>query len=192
MYLSLSSIRMPKVLASSVVIAVLGLTVLGCAPRGSGGSGGPPGQGPAYSGNPLVAGHTTSVAAASRTVGFSLLTPRSTAAIKNVNLTRTWVNPRLRQAAIILDGGKVTVMMWRVPADRKNAIAYFDGIVKDHLGKDRIGRVDGAPALIIKQRTDVKHSNPAWIEFYKNGIDVNVYSASYKTAALVSLADTLR
>jgi hypothetical protein len=93
---------------------------------------------------------------------------------------------------MVFDDGKVTVMMWPIPADRKNAIAYYKGIINDHLGNDHIGTVDGVPALIIKQHTDKKHENPAWIEFYKHGVDVNVYSAHYKTAALVRLADTLR
>jgi hypothetical protein len=37
--------------------------------------------------------------------------PRSTAAIKNVRLTRTWVNPKEQQVAFVFDGGNVTVMM---------------------------------------------------------------------------------
>lgn len=177
-----------------MTLLALSAFVLGCAPRGSGGSGGPPGHGPAYAkgGNPLVAGHTTSVASATRQVGFRLLMPRPTAAIGNVMLSRTWVNPREHQVALVFDGGKVTVMMWPVPADRRNPIAYYKSIIKDHLGNDHIGLVDGVPALIIKQHSDVKHANPAWIEFYKDGIDVNVYSAHYKTSALVKLADSLK
>lgn len=194
MNLFLPSTRIVKILTSTAAIVALSCTAIGCITRGSGGSGGPPGRGPAYEngGNPLVAGHATSVATATRLVGFRLLMPRPTSAIGDVELSRTWVNPKDRQAALVFDGGKITVMMWPVPADRKNAIAYYKGIIKDHLGNDHIGIVDGVPALIIKQHTDVKHKNPAWIEFYKRGIDVTVYSAHYQTSALVKLADTLK
>jgi hypothetical protein len=87
----------------------------------------------------------------------------------------------------MLDGRKIMIMMWPVPADRKNAVASYKTMIKNHLGTERIGRVDGVPALIIDQHTVVNHSNPAWIEFYKNGIDVNVYSASFTTSALLKL-----
>jgi hypothetical protein len=188
------SVRTAEVLIINTMLLALAATAVGCATRGSGGSGGRPGDGPAYNygGNPLTAGHTTSLAAANRIVGFRILMPRSTSAIRNVNLSQTWVYPEERQVALVFDSGNVTVMQWPIPADRRSAISYYKGIIKDHLGNDHIGRVDGVQALIIKQHTDVKHTNPAWIEFYKNGIDVNIYSAHYKTSDLVKLANTLR
>jgi hypothetical protein len=109
-----------------------------------------------------------------------------------VQIAQTWVNARDRQVAFILARGKVTIMMWPVPDDRKDVIAYFTNIINDHLSKDHIGRVGSLPVLIVEQHSDVKHTNPAWIEFYKNGIDINIYSTSYPSTALLGLADALR
>src|SRR6266568_6420320 len=45
------------------------------------------------------------------------------------------------------------------------------------------------PALIIVPRTDGCGSNPAWVEFDRRGVDINVFSSRYGTDDLLSVAD---
>ena len=50
----------------------------------------------------------------------------------------------------------------------------------------------GQPALVISPRTDGCDSNPAWVEFKRNGIDIDIHSSSYGTDTLLAVADSLR
>jgi hypothetical protein len=56
-----------------------------------------------------------------------------------------------------------------------------------------IGRVNGGPALIVlKPNIDYCHASPALVEFYWRGIDISVFSRSYRAAALLRIADSMR
>lgn len=54
-----------------------------------------------------------------------------------------------------------------------------------------IGHVHSHPALVISPRTDGCGSNPALVEFDHGGIDISIYSTSYGTQTLLSVADSL-
>jgi hypothetical protein len=142
--------------------------------------------------DPLIVGQRTSVAGASAAVGFRVLTPRPSPAIARVDIAQVWVNSKLRQVALVLDNRKITVMMWPVQAARRNAVKYFRAFMAQNHASIYIGRVNGSPALVIRPRTDAGRSNPAWIEFYRHGIDINIYSASFGPKALLELAASMR
>jgi hypothetical protein len=63
-------------------------------------------------------------------------------------------------------------------------------IVQSHVAA-AIGPVHSHPALVITPRTDMCGSNPAWVEFDSGGIDISIYSTSYGTQTLLSVADSL-
>lgn len=142
--------------------------------------------------DPLIQGQPASAASASAAVGFSVPTPTPSRAVSNVRLTQAWVNRQSREVALVLDGGKATVMMWPVAAANRNAVSYFKEFTAQNNARAWIGRINGSPALVIRQHTDADHANPAWVEFYRDGIDINIYSSSYSSSTLVELAATLK
>ncbi len=111
------------------------------------------------------------------------------AAARRSNLTQTWVDNR-RHVALSFARGKITITM--APANYSNARTEFRRFIAQNHAVAVIGHVHRHPALVITPRTDGCGSNPAWVEFKRNGIDVNIYSASYGTNTLLSIADSLR
>ena len=77
------------------------------------------------------------------------------------------------------------------PANYSNARTEFRRFIRENHAAAVIGHVHRHPALVITPRTDGCGSNPALVEFKHNGIDVNIYSASYGTQTLLSVADGL-
>jgi hypothetical protein len=138
-------------------------------------------------GSQLGLGRATTIAGAQDAAGFSLLVPQVPAA-RPANLIHVWVDDR-RHVALVFAAGKVTIMLAR--ANYSDALADFRRfIVQNHVAAS-IGHVHNRPALVISPRTDVCGSNPAWVEFDHGGIDINIYSTSYGTDTLLSVADSL-
>ena len=142
--------------------------------------------------DPLGVGRRMSVSDARAAVGFAVLMPRPSGAVARVHVTQAWVNSISRQVALVLDHGKITVMMWPVQAFHKNAVKYFREFIAQNHASIYIGRVNGSPVLVIRPHTDINRTNPAWVEFYRNGIDINIYSASYGSRALLQIAGSMR
>ena len=162
------------VAAAACTLALAGAVVVLAGVAGSGGAAqcskiaGPP------NGSPLVSGRPTTVAGAQAAAGFPVLVPDVQAA-RLANLTRAWVDDR-RHVALAFAAGKVTIT--QAPTTRLDAVTGFRRFVAQNPAGAAIGRVHGQPALVISPRADGCGSNPAWIEFEHNRIDVNVYSAS--------------
>ena len=163
------------------ILFVSGVVRLGGTVRCSEG-GSPSGQGP------LGGGKTTTIAGAQSIARFPVLIPNVPAA-RQSNLTQTWVNTQ-RNVALVFARGKVTIMM--APAIYGNAVKEFERFIAQNHVTAVIGHVQRQPALVITPRTDACGSNPAWVEFKHKGIDVNIYSDSYGTGTLLSVADSLR
>jgi hypothetical protein len=141
-----------------------------------------PGEGP------LVGGKTTSVAGAQSIARFPVLTP-DVGAARLSNLTQTWVNKE-RNVALVFAHGKVTITF--APAMYRSALKEFQRFIAQNHVTAAISHVHRDPALASTPHTDGCRSNPAWVEFKRSGIDINVYSASYGTDMLLSIADSLR
>lgn len=77
------------------------------------------------------------------------------------------------------------------PTPYSDAMRAFSRFVRENHASARLGSVDGHIALVIAARSDAKRSNPAWVEFDRNGVDVNVVSATHGTAALLVVAKSL-
>ena len=67
----------------------------------------------------------------------------------------------------------------------------FTTFMRENHATARLGSVDGRVALIISPHTDACHENPAWVEFERKGVDINVVSTKHGTAALMTLAESL-
>lgn len=175
-----SSGRRPKIrhaafwiISSWVVVTVLGLAIVGVvagtggghrAPRGATLAGLSPAQ-------PLLGGQQIPLAGAASAVGFSVPLPDTPVASQE-NLTATWAVISRQQVALVFDQGKVTTTLQ--PADYKDPASEYQAFISDNNAQAAIGKVAGQPALVITPGTDYYKTNPAWVEFDLNGIDVNI------------------
>jgi hypothetical protein len=119
----------------------------------------------------------------------------STAAASRANLTGVWVAPDSgRQAALVFDNGKVRILM--SPASYQRAPRYFRAFVAE---KDlnrvtaAIGQVSGRPALVVEPNTSAfNHSNPATVNFWRDGVLISIYSNTYGTGTLLAIANSMQ
>lgn len=135
----------------------------------------------------------STVAGAQAKVGYPVPVP-STPAASRANLTHVWVTPRNnRQVALVFDNGRVDVLMH--PATYRSALHHFHAFVaeKEKNGgvTAEIGQVNGRPALVISPGTDRSHSNSAVVNFWRNGIDVGIYSHTHGTDTLLAIAESM-
>jgi hypothetical protein len=147
---------------------------------------GPPGSGLA---------EKTTITGAQAKVGYPVPVP-STPAAGQANLTQVWVAPRNnRQAALVFDNGKVDILMH--PETYRSALHYFRAFIaeKNENGgvTAEIGQVNGQPALVIWPGTNYSHSNPAFVNFWRNGIFISIYSntKAYGTHTLLAIAESM-
>jgi hypothetical protein len=138
-------------------------------------------------GSPLGPSRTTTPADAQAAAGFPVLVPHVPAA-RPANLTHAWIDDR-RHVALVFAGGKVTIMLAR--AIYSDALTDFRRFIAENHATATIGHVHRHPALVISPRTDSCGSNPAWVEFDHRGIDISIYSTSYGTQTLLSVAASL-
>jgi hypothetical protein len=143
----------------------------------------PPGEGP------FIDGRATTVAAAQIISRFPVLIPDAPAA-RLSNLTQTWVAHR--SVALIFGQGKAAITITMTRANYGNALKDFQRFARQNHAATAIGHVHGQPALVITPRSEGCGSNPAWVEFKHQGIDVNISSYSYDTGTLLAVADSLR
>jgi len=144
------------------------------------------GAGP-RNGSPLISSTMTTPAGAQAAAGFPVLVPHVQAA-RPANLTDAWVDNQHR-VALVFAAGKVTITLAR--ANYSDALTEFRRFIAQNHAAAVIDQVHKQPALVIRPRTEGCGSNPAWLEFDHRGIDINIYSTSYGTQTLLSIADSL-
>jgi hypothetical protein len=175
------------VVGAWVLVASIGLVLV----AGKSGSGTRPsgGHAPARSwAEPLIGAQKTTVAGAQAAVGFSVPTPYNSLA-NRTDLSQVWVNKQHGQVALVFDRGRVTIMMW--PATYSNPRIEFQTYIRENRVTASIQKVNDMLALVISPHTDFYKSNPAWIEFDRDGTDVNVVSTIYGTHALMAIANSM-
>jgi hypothetical protein len=137
---------------------------------------------------PLPGARPMSLAAARAAVDFPVPQP-DVAAAGPANLSGIWADGKSEQVALVYSGGDVTVMLARAAdADPRTEFSKF---IRENRARARLGSVDGDVALVISPHTDAKRSNPAWVGFDHDGVDVNVVSATRGTAVLLTVAGSL-
>lgn len=137
---------------------------------------------------PLVYEETTTVSGAQTALGVPMAMPVAAAA-SNSNLTHVWMNGE-HQVALVYDSGKLTIMMW--PARYTDPLEEFESFISVTTATASITQVAGRPTLVIEPGTDAPRSNPAWVEFDRAGIDVNIVSDSYGTSTLLDVANSMQ
>ena len=146
---------------------------------------------------PLVGAHRTTLAGASRAAGFAIPMPNVTSPIRSGAagkisrvLSQVWMGAG-HEVALVFDGGKATMLVG--PATYKHAgQAFRTELAAIKVGRAAIDRINGKPALVVQPRTDYTKSNPALVEFYRNGLDINVLSTRVGTKMLRAIAGTVQ
>jgi hypothetical protein len=139
---------------------------------------------------PLIDGRKTTVAGAQEAAGYAIPLPHADTA-SNANLTQVWIDGK-REVALVYDSGKLTITM--MPAISKDPEKRFQAFIKQSkdVVKAAMARVNGQPALAISPNTDPYNANAAWIEFYRDGTDINVFSHHYGLATLLAVAESIK
>lgn len=148
-----------------------------------------PGTLPVRNNEPLIGGRKMTVADARTATGYPIPLP-DTSVASQANLTQTWMDSK-HEVALVFDNGKITITIAR--AIYKDPTQRFETFIRETrgYGKASMGRMHGQPVLVIEPNTDAPKSNPAWVEFYRDGIDINVYSHDYGTATLLEVASSM-
>jgi len=138
------------------------------------------------------------VAGARANVGYPVPVP-STPAASRANLTQAWVSgstiPRAeREVALVFDNGKVQITMRR--ATYQSALHYFRSFIAEkELNRvtAAMGQVNERPALVVTPNTSAfNHSNPAVVNFWRNGALISIYSHTYGTDTLLAIASSMQ
>ncbi len=121
---------------------------------------------------------------------FSLPVPHTSIA-GAATLSQVWVNQGHTLVAFIYGHRKVTIELspWTVT---QRPSRWFRHELQIMSKKSAIiGQIHGGPALIVQPKTDYCHANPALVEFYWRGTDINITSTTQDTAALIRIADSM-
>jgi hypothetical protein len=138
--------------------------------------------------HPLLAAQQVPPADASSAAGYNV--PEATTTVAGpANLTSVYVNKLSQQVALVYGNGDVTVVM--SPAGYSDPTIEYTEYLSSNNATASLASVNGTPALVISPDTDIKQSNPAWVEFDLQGIDINVESATESTSTLLSVAQNL-
>jgi hypothetical protein len=133
-------------------------------------------------------GEAVTLAEARATVHFPISLPTTTAA-NSQNLSDVWEANTDDAVDLNFDGSDVTVILR--PAAYSDAVTRYGMFIQQDDATASLGQVDGSPALVITPNTDEPQTNPAWIAFDLNGVEVNVVSHVYGTSTLLGVADSI-
>ncbi|HEV2374555.1 MAG TPA: hypothetical protein VGS19_20630 [Streptosporangiaceae bacterium] len=172
--------------ARLLVAAAIAVSVTACSGPGPNSAPGSA-SAPDYS-RPFLHEKQTTLAGAQAAAGFPVHVPNAPLADAKT-LAKVWVSPPLHQVALVFDNGKVTVMMW--PAIYHNPMSFFKKSMAGINAKSQITQVNGYPMLVTFPHTDPGSPNPAWVEFDLHGVDTNIVSRTYGTAALLAIARSM-
>jgi len=138
---------------------------------------------------PLPGAVQTTAAGAQAAVGFPVPLPHDPIASRG-DLDHAWLVAG-QVIDLVFDGGQVTIIMQRATYTDPAKWFRIDFAEIKIPGSAVLGQVNGQPAIIVRPRMDHDKSNPALVEFYRDGIDINVISTSLRTATLLRIADSM-
>lgn len=134
---------------------------------------------------PFPGGRQVSMREALHTATYPVLVPDSADA-DPTDLTKVWVDN---------DGdigfqysSNITVMMW--PSAYTDPAAGMQNVLATTTARASLIEVDGSPGISLFPRT-AANANPAWVEFVRAGVDINIYSSTRTVDDLVAVADSM-
>lgn len=138
--------------------------------------------------HPMRVGEELPLSQATALMTYPVPEPDATLADSS-NLTSAWVNTQLQAIDLVYGDGDILIMM--SPATYADPTSDYTNFIASNNATASLSSVNGQPALVIAPDTDIKASNPAWVEFELNGTDINIESATESTTALLQVAQTM-
>ena len=144
---------------------------------------------------PFPGGYRTTLARAHSAVDFPVPVPHSTAAGRRT-LSGIWVSQDSQLVALVYGKGKIRILLERWPTTA-NPITQDPEMWFRHQqhimlrNSARLGRVNGEPALIVRPHVDSCHTNPALVQFYWRGLEIDVSSTGYGTTELLKIGQSI-
>lgn len=144
---------------------------------------------------PFPGGYRATLAQAHSVVGFPVPVPHSYPAVRHT-LSGIWVSQDSQLVALLYGKGKIKILLERWPTTAnpitQSPEKWFrheqNIMVKNSAS---IGRVNGEPALIVRPNIGPCHTNPALVEFYRRGLEIDVSSTDYGTVELLKIAQSI-
>jgi hypothetical protein len=78
----------------------------------------------------------------------------------------------------------ITIMMW--PSAYTDPAAGMKNVLATTTAKASLVQIGGSPGIELYPNT-ANNANPAWVEFVRDGVDVNIYSSTKAVEALVTV-----
>lgn len=144
---------------------------------------------------PFPGGYRTTLAQAHSVVGFPVPVPHSPPAGQHT-LSGIWVSQDSQLVALLYGKGKIKILLQRWPTTAnpitqspEKWFRHEQNIMARNSAS--IGRVNGEPALIVRPNIGPCHTNPALVQFYRRGLEIDVSSTDYGTAELLKIAQNI-
>lgn len=140
--------------------------------------------------SPIGGGRIVDLPTAQAEMKFDLLIPDSDVASRS-SLTEVWSEPEEQEVGLVFQSGENRLVVDLYPAYLEDPKANYQAEIDLHIAEQSLTEVLGQPAIMTEPYTDVPKTNPAWLQFDLDGVDVNLFSFEYSTAELVDVATTL-
>jgi len=139
---------------------------------------------------PIGGGRLVSLSTAEAEMGFALLMPASDLASRS-NLVEVWSEPSEQEVGLVFESEGKRLIIDLYPAYLEDPKANYQAEIDLNLADQRLTEILGQPAIVTEPYTDVPKTNPAWLQFDLNGVDVNLFSYGFSTEDLIEVAQTL-
>jgi len=142
-------------------------------------------------GSPIGGGIEVDLATAEAEAGFDLLIPQSGLA-SATDLVQVWLESDVHEVGLVFDTDSGEVVMDLYPTTSTNPKGEYQEEIDLGVAKSSLTTVLDQPAIVTEPASDVPGTNPAWLRFALDGVDVNLYSYELSTEDLVNIAQTLK
>jgi hypothetical protein len=141
--------------------------------------------------SPIGGGRIVDLPTAESEMPFTLLLANSPLANEG-NLSAVWSEPDGPEVGLVYDdGGGRQLVVDLYAAYLDNPEGQYQSEIDLGIADERITTILDQPALVTEPFSDVPKTNPAWVRFEVEGVDVNLFSFQYSTQELIGVAETL-
>jgi hypothetical protein len=138
----------------------------------------------------LPGGQKTDIDSLSKEISYVVPLPESNLANPS-NVSQVWVTPS-SDAVALMFRANLTILMWPNPYGDRNPADVFRESISNDPAKEYLTTINGHPALAVVPGTALYNDNPAYVEFVRSGIDINLMSDSMSETTLIDVAQTIQ
>jgi hypothetical protein len=140
--------------------------------------------------SPIGGGTQVTLQEAQADVSYLLVMPNSTAADAS-NVSEVWAEPEYQEIGIVFDSGSGRIVLDLYPYTLTDPKGAYQDEIDLGVAKSTLTNVNGIPAIVTEPGSDVPGTNPAWVRFHLDTVDVNLFSQDVGTDELLGIAATI-